>query len=230
MLLGIIAIAGLGALLWGCGDENPSVDSRRRPEHEDGGMPQIGRDVMVDPVSQAQQSLGNDFRILIHGRKNGREGCATLQAHAPMWSRLDDHQSRFDQQIRWVSFPPSSGSSREVTLRTGDYRLEQITSDYGAYPQLGLRYFLRATYNSQTNHLLISLQNVDLQTHNASGIFLSPLYDGMSSCRANADFTNEFFVANPSREVGISLSASPREANLCEPCVNGIDRISFEIQ
>lgn len=239
MLIGIIAIAGLGALLWGCGGENPSVDNRRRPEREDGGMPQQGRDAITrdaiaadsvsDPVLQAQQSLGNDFNILIHGRRNDRVGCATLSVHAPAWSRMDDHRARLDQQIRWASFPLSSGSSREARLRSGDYRLEEMTGDYQSYATLGLRYFLRAIYDSQNGHLSISLQNVDLQTQNPSGVFLSPLYEGMTSCRANADFFNEFFIAYPSREVDIPLNTSDRQANLCEACRGGIDRISFEI-
>ncbi|GEM_PF-4948380 len=222
MLLGIIAIAGLGALLWGCGNESPSVNSRRRQEHEDGGMP--------DAVSQARMRLDEDFNILIRGRKNGREGCATLQVHSPMWQMWANHQASLEQQIRWASFPPSSELSREIRLRSGDYRLEQITDDYASYSQLGLRYFLRASYNPQNNHLFISLQNVDLQTQNPSGIFLSPLYEGMNSCRANSNFSNEFFVANSSREVEISLSDSPRQVILCMPCAEGTERISFEIQ
>ncbi len=240
MLLGIIAMVGLGALVLGCADEDSPADSRRRPEHEDGGMPSQGRDVTISQESSASSNVlfqanalfGNGFELLIQGRKNGREGCTTLQVRTPLWQAINGHQARFEQQVRWASYPASSASSREVRLRSGDYRLEEITQDYGAYPQLGLRYYLTGTYDSLTHHLLLSLRNVDLQSQRPSAMFASPLYESMPGirCRANPDFSNEFFVLHPSGELAISLDSSSRQAVLCEPCTNGVERISFEIR
>lgn len=244
MWLGLVAVVGFGALVLGCGGEDNAQDDRRMLDHPEGGMPSGGRDaganaldvgIMSEPVSEARRLFGNSFSLNVYGSKNGTSGCATLQVVSPAWTSLDGQRARFEQQIRWASPPPGATIDRNIRLRSGDYRVEQITGDYPAYAQLGLSYFLRGTFDLQSRALQISLRNEDMSTHHASNIFLSPLYErwmngsAAVNCHANLDFSNEFFVANISRELSFGPGNRPLRAVLCEPCEGGVSQIRMEI-
>ena len=195
------------------GGEEPPPSRREKPEHPDEGAPDFedagdvttGLSVeQAQEVEAAQNEFGTNLDLFVHATKEGQDGCGTIRLENILFEpETEGRNLTLSAQARWASFPPSflndSPVSLDVAYRSGDFPISLVTEEYPEYGTLGLKYLVTGTYDLDEHQLRILLQNIDTESGETTGIFLTPVYtssDG-DTCRAREDMGNEFFVATP---------------------------------
>lgn len=239
----LISLVGVALLAARCGGDAPTSAPRRRPEHPEDGTPPFGDETDRDPeVEQASAEVGSSLDLFVQAQKGGREGCGILRVEEILFDpAADGAPLTLSARARWASYPPSflNGGqvSSGVAYRAGDFPVSWVTEEYPEYGTLGLKFLVTGSYNLQERRLRMMLENIDVESGGASGLFLAPVYepwtDGSGNqvtCRADEEIDNEFFVGVPAEEVEFALRDPGREAVLCGPCEPPVERVGLEIR